>query len=361
MRVVILGGYGNIGRALARKLLVETNARLVLAGKNLVKAQRAADEFNELFGNNRVEAVQADAGDPEGLKKISDEFEDVVLLDVANAALEADVDFLDLQYSPAKFEALRTLSARIQKAGRCFITEAGFHRGLPLAAVRYAARDMERVDKALVGSVLNQKRGLPYANCVDEIIERFIDYRGRVFKEGQWKEWGKIGWASRLMYFGDPFGSQSCYPLDLVEMDMVPRIYLSVREAVFFIAGFNPITDYVLLPVILTLLKLGGKAAVGPAGRLLCWGTRFFAKGPYGVRLKAEVTGVRSGRLLKREVYFSHEDVYDFTAIPVVACLMQWMDKSIRRAGLYLMGAVVDPERLVKDMVRMGVLVYEEE
>jgi hypothetical protein len=369
VRIIILGGYGTAGLTLARRLLQETHAQLVLAGRNLEKAQRAAEEFNKHYWGNKVEAVSADAGDPVSLKRILLGADLLVAASssasltgvTARAVLEAGVDFLDIQYSPAKFEALKRLTPEIEKAGRCFITEAGFHPGLPLAAVRYGARVFERLDKALVGSVLNQKGGLPYTGGVDELVELFQDYKAHVYQEGEWKDWGKTGWKSLRMRFGDIVGERSCYPMDLAEMEVLPGLYPSIQETGFYIAGFNPITDYVITPLVMAMLKLGGKKAYEPAGKLLCWGTRLFSQEPYGVSLKVELTGLRHVLPLHREILFFHEDGYEFTVIPVVACLLQWMDGSIRKPGLHLMGALVDPERLVKDVKRMGVSVRETE
>jgi len=50
-----------------------------------------------------------------------------------------------------------------------------------------------------------------------------------------------------------------------------------------------------------------------------------------------------------------HDDAYEFTAIPVVACIRQYLDGDIAKPGLWRMGHVVDPGRLIKDMERVGV------
>jgi len=44
-----------------------------------------------------------------------------------------------------------------------------------------------------------------------------------------------------------------------------------------------------------------------------------------------------------------------FTAIPGVACLLQYLDGSLARPGLWMMGRLADPGRLMKDMRRMGI------
>jgi hypothetical protein len=53
----------------------------------------------------------------------------------------------------------------------------------------------------------------------------------------------------------------------------------------------------------------------------------------------------------------SHKDSYMFTAIPLVACLKQYIDGSARRSGLHYMGHLVDSRRLVADMEKMGMTI----
>jgi hypothetical protein len=42
------------------------------------------------------------------------------------------------------------------------------------------------------------------------------------------------------------------------------------------------------------------------------------------------------------------------TAIPVVAFVEQYLDGSARKPGLWMMGHIVEPVRLMKDMEAMG-------
>jgi len=47
--------------------------------------------------------------------------------------------------------------------------------------------------------------------------------------------------------------------------------------------------------------------------------------------------------------------------MPVVALLLQILDGTARKAGLSMMGHIVDPGRLLADLVRMGAEVEEGE
>jgi len=54
-------------------------------------------------------------------------------------------------------------------------------------------------------------------------------------------------------------------------------------------------------------------------------------------------------------MHCEHHSAYDFTVIPVIATLKQYIDGSIRKPGLWMMGHIVDPDRLLDDMRQMGV------
>jgi saccharopine dehydrogenase (NAD+, L-lysine-forming) len=43
------------------------------------------------------------------------------------------------------------------------------------------------------------------------------------------------------------------------------------------------------------------------------------------------------------------------TAIPVIACLLQYLDGSLRKPGLWTQANIVEPNRLMTDMERLGV------
>ena len=119
--ILILGGYGNTGKALARLLLQETDAQLVLAGRNIGKAQQFADELNKTVGVNRVCGIFADASDSASLRKAFTGMGIVVMASsttqncrqVAEIALEARSGYLDIQYSNQKIALLKSMAAEI--------------------------------------------------------------------------------------------------------------------------------------------------------------------------------------------------------------------------------------------------------
>ncbi|HLF74150.1 MAG TPA: saccharopine dehydrogenase NADP-binding domain-containing protein, partial [Anaerolineales bacterium] len=352
---LILGGYGATGRLLARHLLAETNHRIIIAGRNLEKARGFVDSLHD----SRATAAQVDATDPASLRQALRRV-DLILVaaptthhaaTVVRAALDAGVDYLDVQYSDLKLEVLRAHEREINEKKLCFVTEAGYHPGLPSAMIRYAASKLDTIESARVAGYLNMGN-LPYTEAVDELMEGFIHYQAEIFKNGAWTR--PSSWEMRTFDFGDEIGRRTCYSMFFEELRCLPEMYPTLRNTGFYISGSNLLADLILTPIIMLGLKLAPRRGIRPLGKLMWWGMNK-SRPPYRVVLKAEATGRLNGRQAQVEARIEHEDGYELTAIPVVAFLLQY--NQIRRPGLHMMGHLAEPDRLFNDMEGMGVRV----
>ena len=360
-KIFILGGYGLTGKLLARHLLERSDAELILGGRHLEKAQTYTDQLNAEFAGSRVSAVFADAADKQSLFKVLSGVDLLVVAaptthyaeTVIRCALDARVDYLDVQLSAQKLNLLKSLAPEIERANRCFITEAGFHPGLPSAMVRYAASYFDRLDSALTAGYLNMGQGIPYSEAVDELMEIFQNYQTEVFKNGKWSKAGTF--EVHKVGFGGEIGLRQCYPMFFEELRDLPKMYPTLREVGFYISESHWLLDWIITPLVMVVLKIAPHAAIRPMGRLMWWGMQNLPKPPYLVLLKVEASGEKGGKPVKVEASVSHPDGYELTAIPVVACLLQYLDGTARRPGLWMMGHLVEPARLFQDMKQMGI------
>ena len=242
--ILILGGAGLTGRALTNHLLAQTNADILIAGRNFEKAQAFAMELR----STRARPIQVDATKYEdftyALKGVT---LCLVAAPTTHAAktvilscLEAGVDYLDVQYSSQKLASLIAAKDQILQAGLCFVTEAGYHPGLPAAMVRFSASYMDVIESALTAGYLNLS-GIPYTDAVDELMESFIDYNAQVFKGGAWTK--KNRWEIRSFDFGEEIGRRTCYSMFFEELKALPEMYPSLKETGFYISGSNWISE----------------------------------------------------------------------------------------------------------------------
>jgi saccharopine dehydrogenase (NAD+, L-lysine-forming) len=367
-KLLVLGGYGNAGRLIARLLLQETDVQLILAGRSVEKAQKTARELNAHCGEHRVTGIRADASNPADLNNVFRGIDMVVVASstaafshqVAAAALEAGIDYLDIQYATTKTAALQALSQKIEDAGRCFITDGGFHPGLPAALVRFAAMHFDRLEKANVGSVIqvDWKRLELGQSTIEEFVREFEDFQALYFKDGSWRRVGVLAsMIPRYMDFGREFGRRYTVPMFLEEMRSLPKMFPSLKETGFFVGGFNWFVDWILTPIILLVLRLFPEKGIQPMAKLLIWGLETFTRPPYGTLVKLEARGIKEGLSQAMDVTVYHQDGYMATAVPAVACLLQYLDGSIRKPGLWLQALVVEPTRFMQDMERMGLRV----
>ncbi|MCL4708111.1 saccharopine dehydrogenase NADP-binding domain-containing protein [bacterium] len=369
-KIVILGGYGNTGSLIAKYLLQETNCALVLAGRNKTKAEQLARELNEQSQSRRVAGAFANAAKVESLKRVFADADMVIVASsttqftrpIAEAALASQCDFFDIQFSHAKIDYLKSIENDIRSAGLCFITDGGFHPGLPAVMIRHIAERFDRLQIAHVGSVIKINwRDLALGDdTFAELIEFMNDFSGSVFKNGKWQKVRWLGMFDTIwMDFGAPFGKNYCVPMPIEEMNSLPARYPSLQDAGFYVGGFNWFVDWLVFPAIWPLYKLFGKGSVKPLGKFLGWGLRNFSKPPFGTRLKVEASGMEDGEEELHELMLAHADGYAFTAIPVVATLLQYLNDSERRPGLWTQAHFVEPKRMLVDMQKMGITLFE--
>jgi saccharopine dehydrogenase-like NADP-dependent oxidoreductase len=363
-KLLLLGGTGATGKSLARHLLIQTNTELVLASRSLEKAQALADSFNAEYKTSRVTAVRADADNAESLRTA---FKGMTLILVAaptthqagtviRSALEAGADYLDVQISTQKFNLLQSLTPEIEKAGRCFITEAGFHPGLPAALVRYAAGQLDTIESAVIGGYLNMGGShIPFTESVDELMETFREYQAQVLKDGKWTK--PSSFAMRKINFGGDIGTRNAYSMFFEELGPLPQLYPSLKELGFYMSETHWFLDWFVNMIVFAGIKLFPKSGIRPLGKLVWWGMTTLPKPPHRLELHTEATGLKNGQTTKVIFKVSHADGYELTAIPVVAALMQYLDGSAHKPGMWMMGYLVDPIRLMQDMQKMGVTV----
>jgi len=360
-KILILGGTGHTGKLIARHLLKQSKADVTIATRHLNKAQAFVDELNQQYSGHRAKAIYADASQLDSLRLAFADQRMVVVAaptiayaeNVIQTSLEMGVDYLDIQLSARKFAMLQSLADEIKREGRCFITEAGFHPGLPSALVRYAAAHMDNIEIAVTLCYLNMGKDLPYSEAVDELIESFREYNGQVFKNGQWTKTNS--YEIRTFDFGGDIGRKHCYSMFFEELRPLPRMFPSLRETGFYISEMHWILDWVVMPITWVWLKIASNA-VRPIGKFLWWGMRTFHKPPYRVELQVQAIGLKDGCQVTAQTSVAHPDGYELTAIPVVAALLQYLDGSGRKPGLWMMGHLVDPLRLMQDMEKMGLV-----
>lgn len=361
--ILVLGGYGGAGSAISRLILKMTPADLIVAGRREDRARGLAEALNREFSGDRATYTQADASDPPSLREafrgadlVIDAATTVPFVEMtARAAIAAGSDWIDIHYPQAGVAVLEGLRPEIEGAGLVFVTQAGFLPGLPSVLARAAEGRFTRYRKA--AAYVAMRTDFEAGGAALEFVEALGEYSAEVFRDGRWR--GAGAREVRKVDFGPPLGVKTCYPTTLAEMRGLPEM-LGVEELGAYVAGINWFVDGVVTPLAYLLARVkSGLGRDGLAG-LLVWGSKRFTPPGEAVAVVLEAEGERGGEEVLVRLRAGHDDVYGFTAMPVVALLLQILDGKARKPGLSMMGHLVDPVRLLEDLVRMGAELEEE-
>lgn len=364
-KILILGGYGNLGYLISSYLAKpDYEIEIILGGRNKEKAMQFSDRIKMETGNKRIKGIYVDATNSTSLEEAMMEVDLVVVASstikhvkkVVEAAIRTNTDYLDTQLSSDfKLSYLKEKEEKIIKSGRIFITDGGFHPGLLAAIPRWADLKVGTLYSANIYGALkvNWSRLLVNKETVEEMIDEFKIFDTSVLKDG---EWVKAGYSESITYdFGEPFFQQGCISMCIEELKMLSAQFPNLKDAGFFITGFNKILDYVLFPVIMLCANVLPERMKFIPAAIFRWGLKF-SKPPFGVRLIAECKGIK-GEL---KIRFSDSDGYKLTAIPIVACIKQYLEGFITKPGLYWQAWVVEPLRFFQDMEEMGLDIQTE-
>ncbi|HSD81944.1 MAG TPA: saccharopine dehydrogenase NADP-binding domain-containing protein, partial [Solirubrobacteraceae bacterium] len=238
--VLVLGGYGETGRRLVRLLVERTDARVVVAGRDYRRATALAAEL----GADGVRGIGLDAADAPSVRRALEGVDLLVNLAVvprhvaalARTALATGTDWLDFQIHRGQARILDEMANEIAAAGRCFVTQAGFHPGVPAALVRWAAQRVDELRGAWIASVLAERDGLPATSGLDELVASFRDYRAMRYENGRWRQLaGGRPSDYPVVDFGFGFGRRRTFVMEFDELLSLPDRLPGLRRLGFSI------------------------------------------------------------------------------------------------------------------------------
>ncbi len=212
--VVVLGGYGSVGRACVRELFQTTSVGLVIAGRNAQRAERAALEFGE-----RGRGVYADAADPRTLGSAIPGSAAVLCCAgvrsgaALRAALEHRVPFVDLAPLAIETHVLRRLREEAWSAQIPVVLHAGAVPGLPAIVADFLLRCFPSIHRLEISSTGGPALG-PTAR--EDLAALRLRLRSQQRPRGRARLW------SRRCRFPDPIGRLPVQPacaLDLEELE----------------------------------------------------------------------------------------------------------------------------------------------
>ncbi len=361
-RILLLGGYGGVGRPLFRLLLQETDAEIIVAGRNEQKAKDLAIQLNQEFPDRKISHRYADASRPDSLSKA---FEDIHLVlltattpewatQVAETAVESGADYLDILFRSDVAEKLMELESKVIASGRLLIPQGGFHPGLPAPFVKAASHHFDEYDTAEVSMAMAAK--FEKADSAKELVYESGVRKPSYLKNGVWKvptykDVVKIRFSER-------FGLKDCYPIYMPELIPLEK-ELGIRNMGCYAAGFNWLVDYVVFPIIMVFQSIKHGLALSFLSSFLVWCNNVSFRPPAAIEFRLRAKGTKNGKAVNVELVAYSEDAYAVTGIAVVACVKQYLQGKFKEPGIFRMGNIVEPQQVLSDMKKMGVRITE--
>lgn len=151
--ILIVGGYGHVGKLIARALLAKANLDVRLAGRNREKAATAA----VALGCNPavLDIAKRETWEP----AVAESDVIVMCIDTPDNSLAAHVlmkgkRYVDISASQAVIESVELLDSLARSSGGSAIVSVGFAPGLTNLMVKSAAARMDRAETARIGVLL---------------------------------------------------------------------------------------------------------------------------------------------------------------------------------------------------------------
>jgi len=361
-QIIVLGGYGGVGKVMSQNILKHTDSDITISGHDEGKAEKIANILRKEYPNRQILSSYTDATQKESLINAFKNVDLVIVTTttpdymdtIAEAAIETGTDLIDIFVRGDVVDKLDKFRERIIANKRIFITQSGFHPGLPAPIIKYARAKFDNYTTANVVMVMNSLFEKPESTY--EIIHEIGEGNAKILKGGVWK---KATYKDALkIEFSDNFGIRQCYPLQMREIYSLQK-ELGISNMGVYSAGFNPFVDNFVFPLImlLQLIKKGFGKRI--CGKLMHWGIRKYYNNKPGVEFQLQATGIKDGKERNYTLRINSADAFEFTAIAVIASLKQYLDNSINNPDLYLMGNVVDENRIIEDLKKMGLQINE--
>ncbi len=355
--IVVLGGYGQAGRALVAMLKESSDNPIVIAGRRPGKAEELAHRLDE--SGQRLRACYADAARPETLRSAFQGASLVIVtaivpqhvVGIAQACLDADCDYFDILETACVLDTLQEMAPSVEKAGRLFVTQGGLAPGFPPAFARLACSRLDRCRSIRIGNALSFKT-MERPEQVTEVFDFALNNKPSIFREGGWQK-RALGQDHVMMDFGPNYGSRPAMLLDMAELHGIPE-QLGLEEMAFYGAVPTALLHFPINTILAVFNKVKGSFVWKTLARATLWASKL-PNERCGYSIVLEACGHRDGKEQTVRIVLEHEDNYLSTAAAVVAFLNQYHAGAFSRlSGVKVMGHIIDPEWAIRDIEALG-------
>ncbi len=363
-RILVIGGYGGVGKALVKCLAASSNCNVIIGGPDLEKSKVLRTELISQYPEAAIEAAHLDATDKNSLLQLFKQVDLAIVTAtlpdhigiIAEAALESSVDLIDILIRGDVVDTLKKYEGSIKKNDRLFITQSGFHPGLITPMLRMANTYFDNLDEAQVFMAMEGVFEQPGA--IKEILYEVMEPNAQILENDYWKKADHK--SARQFEFSEHFGKRACYPVQMREIHGI-ETELGLHNCGVYASGFDEYIDNFIFPLAFVLGKFSKRLSLYVSSQLFFRRIKNKNTKDPKVELVVVASGSQKGKPKKIKLHLLADNGFELTAYALLALLNQYTDSAIPRPGLHLMGQVINTHRLFEDLKSKGVVLVAEE
>lgn len=324
MRVIVIGGLGNFGLRICRRLASEPGIEVIAASR------RSHSGLHILSDGQQVATLPLDIGAADFEQRLAGAKPDLVIhcagpfqgqdYRVAKAACAAGAHYLDLADGRAFVaEFAANVDAEAKAAGVLAISGASSVPGLSSAVVDQLAQSFTRIDsiQTVIAPGQQAVRGVA-------TIQAVFGYAGLGFERWNGGAWTRqFGWQNLRRFHFESIGKRWGAACDVPDLALFPERYPGVRDVAFHAALELPV-QHVALWFAAALRRLGVPLPISRyAAQLDAFSSRFLDRfgSPTGA-MQVRVQGLRSNGQLGTLTWHLTAPGGDGPEIPCMAALL---------------------------------------
>lgn len=298
-RVLVVGGYGNVGRTVCTSLAGHFPGLIIAAGRSREKAEAFSAETQ-----GKVLPLSLDICSPDTIRHLTPQVKLVVMCmdqqspDFAKACLQRGIHYIDITANYPFLSHVEAFHENAQKAGATAVLSVGLAPGLTNLLARYSSSFFEQAQHADVFILLGSGEAHGEAALswtINNISRDFAIDRHNPKKNEK-------GFGTKQTHFPEGLGQRTAFRFNFPEQHTLPRT-LKIGSVDTWLAF-----DSILATWIFILSKKAGLFKLLDFQKGRQWMKGFMKKTQIGSEqyvVKVEMQGRTAGHLRRHEVSIS--------------------------------------------------------
>lgn len=238
--ILILGGYGNFGKRIVETLSLRDDVYLIIAGRNLDKAQSLCEKLRAQNAQTELTAVSLDIFSSDFEHRLVELAPFLVIhtsgpfqgqdYRVPQACIAAGAHYIDLADDRRFVCDISALDAQARAKNVLVVSGASSVPGLSSVVIDKLAPQFSRMDELDIAIAPGNR-----AERGEATVKAILSYTGHpisIFENGEWVK--KIGWMSpRKLNFGKVVGNRWLANVDVPDLELFPARYPQVKSVNF--------------------------------------------------------------------------------------------------------------------------------